>query len=92
MVKNLVEHEEINLHIRKTIFYEILRSIIIIPLAIYLIASQWAGANIRWVCSGWDCIQWFDLGILLNSFVLSIIIIIVGIFLIVNGFYIRKYL
>ncbi len=93
MTKNLVEHEQINLHISKTVFYGILRSIVTIPLAIYLIASQWLGSNLNYGCTEWDgCIQWFDLGIISNSLILSFIIIIMCIAFIRNGFNIYRWL
>jgi len=85
MTKEIKEHEEINLHIRKTTFYVTLRSIFIIPLGIYFMASQWYGTNIKWNCQGWDCIQWHDWGMLLNSFALSIIIVIFVVWFISGG-------
>jgi len=68
MSKNLKEHEDINLHIKKKPFYTILRGILALIAFIYLITSYiW---SIKPEIIEFGFYEWWVAGTVVNGFVL----------------------
>lgn len=82
-MKTIKQHEDINLHIKKSFFYGILRSIFVIPLAVFLISSFLPIMNND--CYYVNCMNWYDWGMTLNFVFLTLIILIVSAKIIVHG-------
>lgn len=69
MPKNLKQHEEINLHIRKSTFYAALRFIFAFPLAAYLIICTWMFPRVDYNSQ----MLWYDYGVAISMSLISII-------------------
>ncbi len=61
-IKQLKNHEDINLHIKKRTFNIWLRAILFTPIIMYLIVSQWVSINSRN-----DFLIWWGFGAVMNS-------------------------
>ena len=68
MSRNLKEHENINLHIKRKLFYTILRGILALIAFIYLITSYVYSLKLEVV--EYNFFSWWLTGVVVNGFVL----------------------